>query len=409
MPVYEYNAISPAGKKLKGAIESDTIRTARQKLRGQGLFPTDIRELAVTSVSKSKDIRRHFVSNRVSLRDLSIATRQLATLVAAGLPLVTALNALADQTEAESLKRIIIDVKEKVEEGLALNKALLNFPKAFPKLYINMVASGEASGTLDTVLENLADYLESQLELRRKVTSALTYPILMLAFCVLVVVALVTFVVPKIVQIFIKQGTTLPLPTRILIAISDALVNYWYVGILLFVIIILGLRLYYKQPSGRSFFDKLIMKLPIIGGIYKKVVTARVARTLGALLNSGVNLLAALDIVRNMSSNVHVAKALDEAKDGVREGRSLAKELSKSKIFPNMLCHMIAVGESSGKLEDMLDKAGHSYERDVNAVLSGLTSLIEPIMIIALGGIVFCIVIAILLPMVDLINVVQAK
>lgn len=407
MPVYEYSAINPTGKNVKGAIESDTMRTARQKLRGQGIFPTDIRESMAASTSKSKDIQKYFVSNRVSLRDLAIATRQLATLVAAGLPLVTALNALADQTEAITLKRIIIDIKEKVEEGTALNKAMLNFPKAFPRLYINMVASGEASGTLDTVLENLADYLESQLELRRKITSALTYPILMLIFCVLVVIALVTFVVPKIVAIFSKQGTTLPLPTRILIFFSDFLVNYWYVGILLIITIIWGLRLYYREPSGRSRFDALFLRLPIAGSIYRKIITARVARTLGTLLSSGVNLLAALEIVRNMTANVHVAKALDEAKDGVREGRSLAKELSKSKIFPTMLSHMIAVGESSGKLEQMLGKAGDAYERDVNAVLSGLTALIEPAMIIILGGIVFCIVIAILMPMVDLISVVQ--
>ena len=409
MPVYEYIAINPQGKKIKGSVESDTIRTARQRLRGQGIFPTDIKESMEASKNKAGDIKKYFVSNRVSLKDLSIATRQLATLVGAGLPLVSALSALSDQTETPALRRIIIDVKEKVEEGSALAKAFSNFPKAFPKLYINMVAAGEASGTLDTVLDNLADYLEAQLELRREVQSALFYPILMLIFCILVVMALVTFVVPNIVEIFIKQGSTLPLPTRILILISNFLVSYWWTLFIALFLVVWCARLYYSQPNGRSRIDRILLRLPLFGSIYCKIITARVSRTLGTLLNSGVNLLTALDIVKNMANNIHVSAALEEAKEGVREGRSLAKELSKSKIFPNMLCHMIAVGESSGKLESMLVKAGKSYERDVNAALSGLTSLIEPIMIIGLGGIVFSIVISILLPMVDLINVVQKR
>lgn len=407
MPVYEYTAINPQGRNVKGSIESDTLRTARQKLRGQGIFPTDIKEAIEANKSKTKDIRKLFTSNRVSLNDLTIATRQLATLVGAGLPLVSALTALADQTDTPTLKRIVIDVKEKVEEGSALAKSLGAYPRSFPKLYINMVASGEASGTLDTVLENLADYLEAQLELRREIIAALFYPILMLCFCTLVVIGLVTFVVPRIVEIFIKQGAVLPLPTRVLIAISHFLVHYWWLIIAFIALAIYTIKRFYNQPHGRARIDALFLKLPIAGAIYKKIITARVSRTLGTLLGSGVGLLVALDIVKNMANNVHISGALDEAKDGVREGRSLAKELSKSKIFPNMLCHMVAVGESSGKLEGMLTKAGKSYERDVNASLAGLTSLIEPIMIMVLGGIVFAIVMSILLPMVDLINVVQ--
>ena len=407
MPVYEYSAINPKGKNLKGSIEADSLRTARQKLRLQGIFPTAIKEGMSSSKERSQDIKKFFVSNRFSTADLAIATRQLATLVSAGLPLVSALTALSDQTESPNLRRIIIDIKEKVEEGSSLAKALANFPKSFPKLYINMVTSGEASGTLDTVLENLADYLDAQLELRRQIISALFYPILMLVFCTLVVIALVTFVVPSIVEIFIKQGAVLPLPTRILIATSNFLTSYWWLAIVIFLTLIYAARVYYSQTSGRSRIDSLSLKLPIAAPIYKKIITARVSRTLGTLLSSGVGLLSALDIVKNMANNVHISNALEEAKEGVREGRSLAKELSKSKIFPNMLCHMIAVGESSGQLESMLNKAGKSYERDVNAALSGLTSLIEPVMIMVLGGIVFAIVISILLPMMDLINVVQ--
>lgn len=407
MPVYEYSAINPKGKKLVGSVEADSLRTARQKLRVQGIYPTSIKEGMEANKSQGRDFNKLFVATRFSLPELAVATRQLATLIAAGLPLVSALTALADQTDPPNLKRIVIDVKEKVEEGTALAKALANFPKSFPKLYVNMVTSGEASGTLDTVLDNLADYLDSQLELRRQITSSLFYPALMLAFCTLVVIALVSFVVPSIVEIFIKQGAVLPLPTRILIQLSSFLTGYWWLIILIIFLIIYSAKLYYSKASGRSKVDSIFLKLPIIGNLYRKIITARVSRTLGTLLSSGVGLLNALDIVKNMANNVHIAKALDEAKDGVREGRSLAKELSKTKIFPNMLCHMIAVGESSGKLENMLNKAGKSYERDVNAALTGLTSLIEPVMIMVMGGIVFAIVISILMPMVDLINVVQ--
>ncbi|MCO6431872.1 MAG: type II secretion system inner membrane protein GspF [Deltaproteobacteria bacterium] len=407
MPIYEYTALNPSGRNTKGSIEADTVRAARVRLRSQGIFPTDIKEASATSSRRSADIKNYFKSNRVSLPQLSVATRQLATLVGAGLPLVSALLALSDQTDSEVLKRMVVDIKEKVEEGSSLANALGNYPRAFPRLYINMVASGEASGTLDAVLENLADYLEAQVELRREITSALFYPILMLFFCTAVVIGLVTLVVPRIVEIFQKQGAVLPLPTRILITISNFLIYYWWFIILLGFLAVYAFKVYRSQPNGRAAIDSLVLRIPIAGSIYSKIITARVSGTLSTLLASGVGLLTALEIVKNMTTNVHISKALEDAREGVREGRSLAKELSKSKLFPNMLCHMIAVGESSGRLEGMLGKAGDAYERDVHAALSGLTSLIEPLMIIVLGGIVFAIVLSILMPMVDLISVVQ--
>lgn len=406
MPVYEYTAISAQGRNSKGSIDAENIRAARQRLRAGGIFPTDIRE-SMAQATASKDIKRIFFAGRVRLKDLGLATRQLATLSGAGLPLVDALLALADQTESDALKRIIVDVKEKVEEGSSLASALAKFPKAFPKLYINMVASGETSGTLDAVLENLADYLETQIELRRKISTALFYPVLMLTLCTLVVVALFAFVVPMIVEIFQKQGAVLPLPTRIVIMISYILVHYWWAMIAVALLALYGMREYYRTPRGRSLVDRRLLRLPIIGSIYRKVLTARVAGTLGAMLSNGVGLLGALDIVRNMVGNIHVAKALEDARDGVREGRSLAKELGKAQVFPVMLSHMIAVGETSGKLESMLAKAGKAYENEVRGALAGFTALIEPLMIVGLGGVVFFIVISILMPMVNLIEVIQ--
>lgn len=407
MPAYEYIGLSREGKPIKGSIDADNQRAARQRLRTQGLFATELKEVAETSTQGSRDVRSYFTSNKISLKQLSVSTRQLATLVTAGLPLVSALQALADQSDATALKRIIVDVREQVEQGSALAQALAKFPKSFPRLYINMVASGEASGTLDTVLLNLAEYLESQVELRRKVWSALTYPALMLSICLLVISALLIFVIPRIVEIFEKQGATLPLPTRFVIGLSHFLVFYWYVVLLAVVGGVALLRWYYRQPPGRARCDMLLLRLPGFKHLYIKVATARIARTLSALLASGVGLLAGLEIVRNIVANVHLSKALDEAKDGVREGKSLARELNRSGLFPSMLSHMVAVGEKSGELEQMLERAGKAYESEVNASLNALTSLLEPIMMIIVGAVVLLIVVSVLLPMADLISVIQ--
>lgn len=407
MPAFEYTALDSRGRSVKGTIDSDSIRSARQRLRSQGIFPTALREGKEIQAERSRDVKRYFESNRVSLKDLAVATRQLGTLVGAGLPLVGALAALSEQVENLALKRIVVEVREDVEQGSSFATSLGKFPKAFPRLYVNMVASGEASGMLDSVLNNLADYLESQLELRRKVNSALMYPILMLFICAAVIIGMFVFVIPRIVEIFEKQGAVLPLPTQIMIAISDFLVGWWWLVGVAFVLAIAGTRAYYRSPKGRAVIDRLLLRLPIFGSIYVKIATARVARTLSTLLSSGVNLLAGLDITRNIVSNVHIVKALEDARDGVREGRSLAKELAKGAIFPTMLGQMIAVGEQSGELEGMLGKASKAYENEVNATLSGLTSLLEPLMMIVVGGIVLMIVISVLLPMVDLISVVQ--
>jgi general secretion pathway protein F len=409
MPVFEYVALNPNGKQIKGSVDADSVRSARQKLRSQNVFPTDIKESAQASKQKSKDVKRFLKSDKVSLKELTLATRLLATLSSAGLPLVSALVALSEQVESDALKRVVVDIKEKVEQGSSLAKALGNYPKVFPRLYINMVTSGEASGTLDTVLENLADYYEGQMELRRKVSGALIYPVLMFGFCTIIVVCLVSFVVPSIVDIFIKQKVALPLPTRVIMMFSALLTGYWWLIAGIIFGIISAAKYYYAQPKGRSQCDLLLLKAPLFGPLYRKVATARVSTTLGTLLNGGVELLAALDIVRNIVGNTHMKKALEDARDGVREGRSLAKELGKSGYFPNLLPQMVAIGEKSGRLEIMLAKAGRTFTSDVNATISGLTTLLEPVMIIVLGGVVGFIVISVLLPMTEMMNLVKPR
>jgi general secretion pathway protein F len=407
MPVYEYTALHSSGKKTKGSIEADSIRAARQKLRTQNVFPTDIHESLKKVTNKTKDVKLLLGGDRVSVKQLMVATRLLATLSNAGLPLISALLSLSEQEQSPTFKRIIVDIKERVEQGSALAKAMGAYPKVFPRLYINMVASGEASGALDTALENLADYYEAQHELRRKVTNALMYPILMFTFCILVVVILVTFVVPSIVEVFIKQNVALPFPTQLVIGLSNALISYWW----LIIGIVIGFGYYvqhqYQTTAGRAWFDKKFLTLPIYGAIYRKVATARIASTLATLLNGGVQLLSALDIVKNIIGNVHMRQAIEDAQDGVREGKSLARELSKSGYFPDLLSQMIAIGEKSGKLEGMLQKAGKTFSYEANSSISGLTTLLEPLMIMLLGGIVFSIVISVLLPMVELMQIVQ--
>lgn len=407
MPVFEYVALDARGKRTKGSIDAENPRAARQRLRSQGVFPTELNENAAVVRTGSTDLSKYLVSTRVGLKELAVTTRQLATLVGAGLPLVNALQALSEQCESKIMQRILVDVREQVEQGSSLATALGKSPKVFPRLYINMVASGEASGTLETVMINLADYLESQVELRRKVFSALTYPIIMLTVCVLVISALLVFVVPRIVEIFQRQKIELPLPTKIVIAASDTLIAYWPVMIGLLALLFWSVKLYYEKPKGRSQADRILLQLPVFRTLYVKVMTARVAQTLSALLSSGVGLLQALDIVKNIVGNTHVVKALEDARDGVREGRSLARELGRSRIFPSMLGHMVAVGEKSGELESMLKKAGTAYDSEVKSALAALTSLIEPLMMIVVGAIVLLIVISVLLPMVSLIDQIQ--
>jgi general secretion pathway protein F len=407
MPVFEYQGVDRFGKKLKGTLDADSLRVARQKLKSQGIFTTDIRAGTKAESKATNSLNLSIGSRKIPNAKLAQETRQFATLVNAGIPIVEALQILGEQSSYTPLKKILIQVREQVEDGSSLAVAMGKFPRAFPRLYVNMITSGEASGTLDSVLVNLANHLEEQVELKRKLQSALTYPILILVICVLVIIGLVTFVVPKIVEIFEKEGAVLPLMTRILIAFSRSLTGFWFVYIGLILALILSAKMYYSSPKGRLVVDRLLLRLPLVSSLYQKVYTSRVSSTLSTLLASGVEMLMALEITKNTVGNVHVVKAIDDARDGVREGRNLSKELARSNLFPSLLTQMISVGERSGKLEEMLSKAGAAYKSDVSTSITGLTSLIGPIMIIGLGTFVLGIVISILMPMFSLMDKIQ--
>ena len=409
MPVFEYAGIDRNGKKLKGTVDADNPRAARQKLRSQSIFASDLKEAQVIQKSSQKDVSQYFRREAFSQKELSITTRQMATLFSAGLPLVSVLTAAADQTEAPVIRRILVAVREDVEQGASLSTAMQKHPRAFPKLYVSMIAAGEASGTLDSVLLNLADHLEAQVELMGKVRAALMYPVFMLIVCFAVIMGLFIFVVPKIVEIFVKQKVALPLPTQITMAISNFLVGYWWLVIMMIIGSVILVKWYHATDDGRKQFDKILMKLPIFSPIYVKIYTARVAQTLGTLLNSGVQLLTAMEICQRIVDNVHVVKAISDAREGVREGRSLADEMKKSRLFPSMLTHMIAVGEKSGELESMLMRAGKAYKTEVDTTLSGLTRVLELLLIVVVGCIVLWVVMSVMMPMIDMIDLVQKK
>ena len=405
MPVFEYKALDSKGRSVKGVVDADSVRSARQKLRGQGIFPTSLEEAQLKAARGSFRAAGQAPRERkVDGGTLAIATRQLATLAGAGMPLVESLRALAEQVDHSQLKVVVAEVADKVNEGYTLANAMKEHPKVFPRLFVNMVAAGEASGSLDKVLERLADLLESQAALRRKVGSALTYPILMLTLCFGVIVLLLTYVVPQITKIFADRGRVLPLPTRIVIALSDFLQSYWWLVFGMIALTYVGIKKYGATPNGKRRFHQMFLKLPFIGGIILKVSCSRFSRNLGTLLGSGVELLGALNITKTVIGNVVLEQAVDTASEGVREGNSLAVELDRSKLFPKLLIRMVAIGEKTGQLENMLIRAANSYDSEISAVVSSLTSILEPVLILFLACIVGGILAAVMLPMLEMSN-----
>ena len=403
MPVYEYTALSSSGKKTKGIIDADSVSAARQKIKSSGQYPVEITE---TTPQAGKSGRTSFLhielGQRVRQQEIHIATRQLATLLGAGIPLVQALNGLIEQTTNKSLKKIIAQIKDSVNEGNSLTAALSEHPRLFSRIYINMVRAGEASGSLDVVLERLAEFGESQQALKARIKAALTYPLFMAVVGTLVLFLLITFIVPSITRVFEGTSQALPLPTIILISLSGFFKNYWWLLILLIATAIMVVRFFITRPTGRRLWDRLKLTLPLLGDLNIKIASARLGRTLSSLLESGVPLVTALQIVKNILNNTILADTIDDATRELEKGRSLSQILKKSPWFPPMLVQMIGVGEQSGALEKMLGKVADNYEREVEAKILAMTSLIEPIMILVMGGVVSFIVVSILLPIFEM-------
>jgi general secretion pathway protein F len=412
MPVYAYKGLNEKGRNVGGIIDADSPKTARIKLRRSGIFPTDLNETretpgggASTGSRFSVDLSSLF--ERITPQDLALMTRQLATLVGAGLPLVECLGALVEQVDSAKQKKILSQVRERVVEGGTLADAMNAHPSVFSGLYVNMVRAGEASGALDLVLIRLAEYTERAAALQAKVRSALTYPIFMGMASSAILFFLLSYVVPKVTRIFEESHAKLPTMTIILLAISGFLSNYWWIVIGLAILIAGGMRLWTRTPAGRLQFDRLVLRVPYFGKVLKKVALARFARTLSTLLLGGIPLLQALDIVKHVVSNMVLSNAIEDGRNSIREGHSVADPLKKSGLFPPLLIHMIAVGEKSGELESMLARAADAYDGEVEASVSALSSIMEPVLVIFMGGVVLFIVMAILLPIFQLNDLVK--
>lgn len=401
MPVFEYTALNAAGKHVRGIVDAASASMARDQLRAKKLFPVSIQGTVTRQGRRSFFAFKDLVS-KVSSDELNIATRQLATLLGAGLPLVASLDALLKQANNPVLQKALAQVKDAVNEGSSLVQALSQHPRLFSKIYLSMVRAGEASGALDVVLDRLAAFGEHQELLKSRFKSAMVYPVFMALVGSLVLFSLITFVVPNITAMFAEMQQALPWPTVLLITASDFLRNYWPFLALGLLGGAFGLARYAATEQGGRAWDALSLRLPVLGTMQRLLAMARFSRTLGSLLRSGVPLLTSLTIVRNIVNNRLIAEVIDAATAEVEQGKALSLALAASPLFPPMVIQMMTVGEHSGALEGMLDKVADSFERDINAKLAAMTAMIEPLMILAMGAIVGFIVIAILLPIFEM-------
>lgn len=407
MPVYQYKGFRSDGGNATGIIDAESSKVARLKLRKVGVFPTDMVEQGAGAVATAARIDAGLPagvgrSPALSTTDVAMMTRQLGTLLVAGLPLVDALGVLMDQMDKKTVKSLLADVREQVRGGKSLSAVLEQYPRDFSQIYVHMVRAGEASGALDQILFRLAEFLEKQLGLKHKVTNAILYPALMLAVGVAVLFFLMTFVVPKITAVFANLKQALPWPTVVLMSLSRFLADYWVLllgGVLL---TIWAGRRAIRTDTGRIVADRLLLKIPLIGEVARMVSISRLTSTLATMLASGVQLLDALDVSRRVMNNRVLEAVVEDARKNIREGETIAEPLKRSGEFPALVTHMIAVGEKSGEMEEMLRRIGQIYDGEVDRVITRFTSLLEPIMILAMGVLVFFIVVAILLPIFEM-------
>lgn len=404
MGAFEFVALDRAGKESKGLIEGDTPKHVRQVLRERNLLPVQVTEVA------EKEARRQtsFSLRRgISPAELALVTRQLASLSQSGLPLEEALQAVSQQNDQPRTKSILLGVRSKVREGHTLADGLAEFPQAFPELYRATIAAGEQSGHLDVVLERLADYTEARHELRQQVTNAMIYPIALIVMAVAIISFMLATVVPKIVGVFANTAAELPGLTRGLIATSDFLRNHWLLIIIAIAAATYGLWWLLKQDGPRRRYHQMLLGIPIIGRLTRGINTARFTRTFSILAGSGVPVLEGLNIAAEVIENLPMRDAVHEAAVRVREGAPISKSLKASKLFPPMMIHLISSGEAGGRLEEMLSRAATGQEREVNGLIAALLGILQPLLIVVMGGVVLTIVLAILLPIFEINNLIR--
>jgi general secretion pathway protein F len=408
MPVFAYRGLAGDGRTVAGVIDADSPRTARGKLRELGIFPTELAEEETAAIG-GRPIRRWLpsIKRRIPAVELSLLTRQLSTLLGAGVQLVDALGALSNQTNRPVAKKMLSQVRESVREGSSLADALTVHPDIFSDLYIGMVRAGEAAGALEAVLDRLAEYSERQSEFVSKVRGALTYPIIMMCVGALIMGFLVSYVVPQVATIFQQQHAVLPLMTRVLIVISNVLTSYWLLLLIGLVGIAAGIAGALSTRAGRRFYDTWLLRIPYLGPTIVRIICARFARTLATLLESGVQLLPALAAAKRVVTNGLLAEAVDRSRDSIREGHGMGQTLQRSGLFPPLLIEMIKVGERSGELEQMLVRAADNYEREVETSLRQMTTMLEPLMTLVMAAVILFMMLAVLLPIFQLNQLMQ--
>ena len=403
MPLYDYRGLNSAGKAVKGLKEAPNKVALRDALLKAGVFLSEAFEQGQkqgAAQGLSREVKLDFTI--ITKRDVADFTRQFATLQRAAIPLVEGLNAMTDQAEKPKFKTILSEVKRKVNEGSSLAAALAEHPKVFDSLYVNMIRAGESAGNLDVVLERLAVFLDGQVRMRSKVQAAMFYPIIMAVVGVLLILVLFTFVIPRVTKLFEQQRKPLPFITKALLGTADFVTSYWWLIILLVGASVWGFLKWKKTEKGRLLWDTFALKSPLFGHLVRMVAIARFARTMSTLLASGVPLLRAMEIVKNILGNMVLIGVVEQARENIREGESVAGPLRRSGEFPPIVTHMIAVGERAGRLEDMLNSVAKSFEEQVEVRVEMLTSLLEPMMILIMGGTIAFVVFAILLPILQL-------
>ena len=396
MAIFNYKAKNPQGNVVTGVIEAETERAVITRLRSQRLALITVAEKKPSAISKM--MASIGLSGRVGLKPLAIFSRQLSTLVNAGIPIIQSLNILVEQIEQKSFKEIVFNIRQDIERGSSITEALGKHPGAFSDLYVSMIRSGEAGGVLDEVLERLSSYLEAVITLRGKIRGAMAYPATVCAIAIIIIIGLLTFVVPSFEQIFVSFGAELPLPTRTLLVISAVIRKYFIiVAVCLFILVVIFMRVL-KTEKGRAVWDGFLLKVPLFGPLFQKTAVAKFARTLSALVKSGVPILEALEIVAKTSGNKIVEYAIMDARLAIREGERIADPLKECEVFPPMVIQMVSVGEETGSLDLMLSKIADFYEREVDTTVEGLSSMIEPVLILFLGITCGSIIIALFLP-----------
>jgi general secretion pathway protein F len=406
LAIFEYKALNTKGKKITGLVDADSLSAARTRLRDQYLYPTVLVQVQYRTREKSGtkkvDPFVFGVFSKIRPAEIAMVTRLMATLLSAGFPLVKTVATVAGQARSQMLQKVLSQVKDAVEEGSSFADALSRHPLVFSNVYVNMVAAGESSGTLEVVLDRLADFSENREETRKKIQAALAYPVIMSVIGFLVLVVLLTYIVPGIVQIFSDINEVLPLPTLILIQVSEFFTRFWWGVILLPAGMCAGVILVRKTDKGVLYTDMAVIRFPVAGPLIRKLIAARFARTLGSLLENGVPLLTALSIARKIAGNRVLSDLIQTAADRVEQGGELGTALMANSYFPKLAARMIQVGEKSGELEKMLTKTADLYERDVQSAVTAATALVEPVIILVMGVVVGLIIMAICLPIVEI-------